>query len=76
MSDALRLADELSTDYYDDVRVTAAANELRRLHALNAELIEQAVKAEREACAKVCDEIDRRWINQADKCAAAIRGRT
>ena len=31
---------------------------------------------EREECAKVCDEIDRRWINQADKCAAAIRSRT
>ena len=31
---------------------------------------------EREACAKVCDEIDRRWINQADKCAAAIRSKT
>ena len=32
--------------------------------------------AERKECAKVCDEIDRRWINQADKCAAAIRSRT
>ena len=31
--------------------------------------------AEREACAKVCDGIDRRYINQADKCAAAIRAR-
>ena len=31
---------------------------------------------EREACAKVCDEVDRRWINQADKCAQAIRSRT
>ena len=28
----------------------------------------------REKCAKACDEVDRRWINQADKCAAAIRG--
>lgn len=31
--------------------------------------------AERETCAKVCDEVDRRWINQAEKCAAAIRAR-
>ena len=31
---------------------------------------------ERKECANVCDEIDRRWINQADKCAAAIRSRT
>ena len=31
---------------------------------------------ERAECAKVCDEVDRRWINQADKCAAAIRSRT
>ena len=31
--------------------------------------------AEREACALVCDEVDRRWINQAEKCAAAIRAR-
>jgi hypothetical protein len=38
-------------------------------------MLEQAVEAEREECAKVCDEIDRRWINQAEKCAAAIRGR-
>ena len=36
----------------------------------------EAVLAEREECAKVCDEVDRRWINQADKCAAAIRSRT
>lgn len=27
----------------------------------------------REKCAKACDEVDRRWINQADKCAEAIR---
>lgn len=32
--------------------------------------------AEREECAKVCDGIDRRYINQADKCAAAIRARS
>lgn len=32
-------------------------------------------KAEREACAKVCEEVDRRWINQAERCAERIRAR-
>jgi hypothetical protein len=32
-AEALRLAEWLESDYYDDVRVTAAAAELRRLHA-------------------------------------------
>ena len=31
--------------------------------------------SEREACARVCDEIDRRWIWQAEKCAERIRER-
>ena len=31
--------------------------------------------AEREACAKVCEEVDRRWVNQAEKCAERIRAR-
>ena len=36
-----------------------------------------AVKAEREECAKVCDEYnDGRYANTADLCAAAIRSRT
>ena len=39
-------------------------------------LVNAAIAAEREACAKVCDGIDRRYINQADKCAAAIRARS
>ena len=35
------------------------------------------VKAEREACAKVCDEYDDgRHANTADLCATAIRSRT
>ena len=35
------------------------------------------VKAEREECAKVCDEYnDGRYANTADLCAAAIRSRT
>ena len=31
--------------------------------------------AEREACARVCEEVDRRWVNQAEKCAERIRAR-
>ena len=38
-------------------------------------LLETAVLVEREACARVCDELDRRWINQAEKCAERIRAR-
>jgi hypothetical protein len=37
--EALRLADALD-DYWDKSRVQPAAAELRRLHALNAELLE------------------------------------
>jgi hypothetical protein len=39
-----------------------------------AELVRQD---EREACAKLCDDLDRKW-NQSGvrECAAAIRGRT
>lgn len=44
-----------------------------------AEQIEAAVLAEREACAKVCDEIARRYQRVgtmvADGCATAIRAR-
>ena len=40
------------------------------------ELVNRAVKAEREACAKVCDEFakDSDWPT-VDNCAAAIRAR-
>lgn len=42
MSDiALQMADELERDYYDETLAPRkAAAELRRLHALNAELVE------------------------------------
>ena len=74
-----------------------AADELRRLHEENERLrktamltlctlsckyeIKHAVKAEREACAKVCDEIERgpammiEERHTARQCAAAIRAR-
>ena len=45
-----------------------------------AEAIDLSVKAEREACAKVCDEIAKAYQIQgmlvADECAAAIRSRS
>jgi len=44
-------------------------------HASTRDAIRYAIKCEREACAKVCDELDRRWINQAEKCAERIRAR-
>jgi len=38
--------------------------------------IKSAVLAEREACAKVCDDLDKmRGYSYADKCATAIRAR-
>ena len=42
------------------------------------ELVNRAVKAEREACAKVCDELSDKhtWEGcYADECATAIRAR-
>lgn len=40
-------------------------------------LVQRAVEAEREACAKLCDEYnDGRYANTADLCAVAIRSRT
>lgn len=88
--EALRLADDLETvirqeDAEDNVilvpRWTAedSVAELRRLHAeikrLKAER-DEAVKAEREACAKVCEEYDTaRQDNYACLCANAIRKR-
>ena len=47
--EALRLADALESDYYDDVRVTAAAAELRRLRAERDAL--------RAACSIVADRL-------------------
>ena len=84
--EALRLAERLvgmeasSNDQYE------AAAELRRLHKEN-ELLRDAVAAEREACAKVCEKMaDNIYSNShedsqpmphavAKFCAAAIRAR-
>lgn len=75
--ESLRLADALEQKEYPPRRTAAA--ELRRLHAEN-ERLREAVKAEREACAKVCDAkaiIEGAVIEggTAQRCAAAIRAR-
>jgi hypothetical protein len=49
--EALWLAEWLESDYYDDVRVTAAAAELRRQHA--------EIETLRDSCAAKADRIDR-----------------
>jgi hypothetical protein len=38
--------------------------------------IDIAIKAEREACAKLCEERERANLYGVKECAAAIRGRT
>jgi len=54
--------------------VAAAAKE-EMLMAGNDQWLEEARKAEREACAKVCDEMHRNPSAEPDECAAAIRAR-
>jgi hypothetical protein len=45
--EALRLADELETDWFSDYDLQNASEELRRLHEVNAELL--------EALKEICD---------------------
>jgi len=47
-------------------------------HELVKRMIEEAVKAEREACAKICDEFSKgnKTINYSDTIAICIRART
>ena len=63
---------DVTTDDLERFANLVAAEERKHCY----DLIEMLVKAEREACARVCDELDRRWINQADKCAERIRARS
>ena len=66
--DIIRMADDAGLTY------DAVYTDLWRGHMCN--LIRFAAlvaAAEREECAALCDGIDRRYINQADKCAVAIR---
>jgi len=64
--DIIRMAREAGLVNWE---ATAYANELERF----AKLVAQH---EREACAKVCDDLDKmRGYSYADKCATAIRAR-
>ena len=76
--EALRLIQHMDDNYADDWDGIAIRAELRRLHADNerrdAER-DEAVKAEREACAKVCDGWALYGIPAAAAAAAAIRAR-
>jgi hypothetical protein len=78
--DIIRMAREAgckpfrSPEHWDDVQVFATPNVLERFAALVA-------AAEREACAKVCDAVQKKneddgaWMWEARNCAAAIRAR-
>jgi|688.fasta_scaffold2446793_1 hypothetical protein len=66
-STALRLADALeATDYYEDLHEEAAA-ELRRLHALNGELLEALKRIDKEF-----RKYGRQHWPEAEKARAAI----
>ena len=90
LTEAERLADALELyGPLEPVAITKhkAAAELRRLVSFNKDLMDEvarlnkAVADEREACAKVCEEMYRRdgfaavECEAADECAAAIRAR-
>jgi hypothetical protein len=68
--DIIRMAHESHLDVYGLGKDYAKfADALERFAALVA-------SAEREACAKVCDDLDKmRGYSYADKCATAIRAR-
>ena len=81
--EALRLAEHLELHELHVLKRQAgalchAAAELRRLHEEN-ERLREAVGAEREACAKVCEARvigdHNREDQEAKRCAAAIRAR-
>ena len=52
-----------------------AAHEREKHNSPSWETVDDAIAAEREACAKVCDEQFEKYGCVADKCAAAIRAR-
>ena len=52
-----------------------AAHEREKHNSPSWETVDDAIAAEREACAKVCDEQFKKYGCVADKCAAAIRAR-
>ncbi len=60
------------------VAIKAAASEREWMQETNVRLIAEAVSAEREACAKVCEDMDDEYKGEdvlATWCAKAIRAR-
>ena len=69
-------------DWHDEVErfaklvaIKAAASEREWMQETNIKLIAEAVSAEREACAIVCDERERANLYGLKECAALIRER-
>ena len=61
----------------EEINETAAKKilELERVD----KVVQAAVLAEREACAKLCEDLSQKWYDEggsASDCATAIRGRT
>lgn len=74
--ESLRIKDIVKQTGYDKGHVSR----LRKASQID-KLIADAVAAEREACAKVCDAVQKKneddgaWMWEARNCAAAIRAR-
>jgi hypothetical protein len=74
--ESLRIKDIVKQTGYDKGHVSR----LRKASRID-KLIADAVAAEREACAKVCDAVQKKneddgaWVWEARNCAAAIRAR-
>ena len=68
--ESLRIKDIVKQTGYDKGHVSR----LRKASKID-KLIADAVAAEREACAKVCDGMDHNGVMIAADCAAAIRAR-
>jgi hypothetical protein len=58
----------------DELSKSLAADFSNAVEATYQDLIEQAVAAERDFCAKLCDELQQQW-RPAAECADAIRAR-
>ncbi len=73
--EALRLADDLEIDYFGEVVPYKAAAELRRLHAVNAELLEALRWIERRCPAQLLQQdlhrIHMEAAHDAGACARA-----
>ena len=58
----------------DEFAKSVAADFANAVEATYQDLIEQAVAAERDFCAKLCDELQQQW-RPAAECADVIRAR-